>query len=327
MTFSALRCLLGICASTLLFTVSGAAVAQTYPSKPIRWVVPYPPGGGGDIAARLIAQKLPDVLGQPVLIENLSGAAGTLGTNAVAKAVPDGYTIGFGTNSTHAIVASLYAKLPYHPGKDFAPVANLVTVTNVLVVHPSVPARSVAELVEYARKNPGRLAYASAGNGSNAHLGMELFKSMTNTDILHVPYKGIGQALIDLLDGRVQIMVSNVPPVGEHIKAGKLRALATTGKARAPFMSDIPTVDESGIPGYESDAWWAAFAPVGTPAPVIERLNAAFLKVIDMADVRVKLREMGLVPSGGTPAELGQVVAADIARWAKVVEKSGARSE
>ena len=315
--------------ASLLSSLVGmdSANAQEYPTKPIRWIMPYPPGGGGDIAARLLAQKLSENIGQPVLVENRPGAAGIIGTEAAARSAPDGYTLSFGTNSTHAIVTSLYPKLPYHPANDFAPVVNLVAVTNVLVVHPGVPAKTVTELIALAKQKPAALIYASAGSGSNAHLAMELFKSMAGIDVLHTPYKGVGPALNDLLAGRVHMMISNVPPVVGHIKAGKLRAVATTGKARAPSVPDVPTVDEMGLKGYESDAWWAAFAPAGTAKPIIDKLNAEFVKVIRTPEVKARLAELGLVAIGSTPEELAATVKADINKWAKVVQQSGAKVE
>lgn len=316
-----------VCAFVGLLTTAGVALAQDYPSKPIRWVMPYPPGGGGDIVARLLAQKLSENIGHPMLVDNRPGAAGTLGTDAVAKASPDGYTLSFGTNSTHAIVASLYQNLPYDPARDFAPVTNLVAVTNVLVTHPSVAAKSVPELIALAKQKPNALVYASAGSGSNAHLSMELLKTMAGVDALHTPYKGIGPALGDLLAGRVHMMISNVPPVEGHIKNGKLRAIATTGKQRAPSMPEVPTVDEAGVKGYESDAWWAVFAPAGTPKPVIDKLNAEFVRVLRAPDVQRRLGELGLVPIGSSPEQLAATVRADIARWAAVVKKSGAKIE
>ncbi len=316
-----------VCSLVSFQAAVSVAVAQDYPVKPVRWVMPYPPGGGGDIVARLLAQKLSENIGHPVLVDNRPGAAGILGTDAVAKASPDGYTLSFGTNSTHAIVASLYQNLPYDPARDFAPVTNLVSVTNVLVTHPSVAARSVPELIALAKQKPSALIYASAGSGSNAHLSMELFKSMAGVDALHTPYKGLGPAMSDLLAGRVHMMISNVPPVEGHIKNGKLRALATTGKQRAPSMPDVPTVDEAGVKGYESDAWWAVFAPAGTSKAIIDRLNAEFIKVLRAPDVQRRLGELGLVPVGSSPEQLAATIQADIARWAAVVKKSGAKIE
>ncbi len=316
-----------LCALALTALATPPGQAQTYPERPIRWVVPYPPGGGGDILGRLLAQKLTEVLPHPVVVENRAGAAGVVGTDSVAKAPGDAYVLIFGTNVTHAIVSSLYPKLPYDPVKDFSPITNLVAVTNVLVVTPSLSASSVQELLALAKAKPGALFYASAGSGSNAHLAMEMLKSMTGADMVHTPYKGVGPAVTDLLVGRVQLMISNVPPVESHIKSGKLKALATTGNKRASSLPQLPTVAESGVPGYESDAWWAVLGPSGMPKAAVDRLNTEFVKILRAPEVRARLMSMGLEPIGGTPEQLASTIRADIVRWARVVQQSGAKLE
>lgn len=309
-----------------LFTADTVNVsAQTYPNKAIRLIVAYPPGGGADIVARILGQKLSENLGQPVVIDNRSGAAGIIGTELAAKAPPDGYTLIMGTNATHCIFVSLYQKLPYDPVKDFAPVTNVVAVTNVLVVNPSVPAKSVKELITLAKSKPGQLNYASGGSGSNAHLAVELFKIMAGIDIEHLPYKGVAPAVTDLLAGRVHMMISNMPPVVPHVKSGKLRALATTGTARSTAMPDLPTVAEAGLPGYESDLWWGVLAPAGTPKTIVTKLNSEIVKILRMPDVKERLSSMGAEPIGDVPEAFATTIKADIQKWAKVVKESGAK--
>lgn len=318
---------LALCLFGATVASGGSALAQSFPERPIKWVVPYPPGGGGDIFARFLAQKVSETIGRQVIIENRAGAAGIIGSEAVAKSAPDGYTLIFGTNVTHAIVVSLYSKLPYDAVKDFAPVSNLVAATNVLVVPPSLPVSSVGELIALAKSKPGTLNYASAGSGSNAHLAMELLKSMVGLDIVHTPYKGVGPAVTDLLAGHVQMLISNVPPVEGHIKTGKLKALASTGTARSPALPGVPTVAESGVPGYESDAWWGVLAPAGTPRPTVAKLNAEFVRALGSPDVKARLVPMGLEAIGSSPEAFATTIKADIGKWAAVVKQSGAKVE
>ena len=299
--------------------------AQGFPTRPIRMIVAYPPGGGADIVARIVAQKISEGFGQQVVVDNRGGAAGIIGTEIVARAAPDGYTVIMGTNATHGIFVSLYRKLPYDPVKDFAPVTGVVNVTNMLVINPSVPAHSVKELIEFARAKPGQLNYGSGGSGSNAHLAVELFKVMARVKMEHLPYKGIAPALTDLLAGQVQVMISNMPPVLPHVQSGKLRALAVTGAKRSAVVPDLPTVNEAGVPGYESDLWWGVLAPAGTPTPVIGKLNAAIVQVLRMPDVKERLSGMGAEPVGNTPEQFAALIKADIVKWAKVVKASGAQ--
>jgi tripartite-type tricarboxylate transporter receptor subunit TctC len=307
--------LLRYLASTLLVCLPLAAAAQAsdFPNKAIRLVVPFPPGGATDAAARLVAVKMSEHWGQPVLVDNRAGAGGNVGSDLVAKAPADGYTLVMGVTGSHAINTSLYSKMPYDPVTDFVAVSQVAVVPNVLVVHPSVPAKNLAELVALAKKEPGKLNYASLGNGTAAHLGMEMLKSEAGVDITHVPYKG-----------QVQMMVDGLPSALPHIKAGKLRAIALTSLRRAPSLPDLPTISES-YPGFYADAWSGLFAPKGTPQPVVDKLSAEVQRILKLPDVREKLAALGAEPVGSTQAEFTAHVKREIDKWAKVVKTSGAK--
>lgn len=307
--------------------VSHAALAQTYPDKPIKLVVAYPAGGGADIAARLLATRLSKDSGWKVIVENRSGAAGLIGTDSVAKAAPDGYTLIMGTNATHGIFASLYSKLPYDPIKDFSPVTNVVTVTSVLVINPAIPARSVKELVALAKARPGQLNYASGGSGSNAHLAMELFNMMAGVKTVHVPYKGLAPAVTDLVAGQTQMMISNMPPVLPFIKSGKLIALGMADPQRTAVLPDVPTIAEAALHGFKADVWWGVLAPAGTPRSIIDLLNASIRKVLDTAEFKEELVGIGAEPAGNTPEEFAATIQADVKKWAQVVKVSGAKAD
>ena len=309
----------------LLGLVFALASAQSYPTKPIRLVVPFPPGGATDILARDVAQKLTEAWGQSVIVDNRPGAGGNIGSELVAKSAPDGYTLEMGTVGTHAINASLYAKMPYDHVKDFTPVILVAGVPNVLVVNPSVPANSVAELIAYAKANPGKLNFASSGNGTSIHLSGELFKVMAGVQIMHIPYKGSTPALQDLLAGQVQMMFDNLPPSLPQIKAGKLRALAVTSLTRAPALPDVPTLSEAGLPGFEASSWFGILAPAGTPAPIVAKLNAEIAKYLATPEAKEKLAKQGANAAGGTPDDFAKHIAAETAKWAKVVKDSGAK--
>jgi len=309
----------------LLALVAALACAQTYPTKPIRLVVPFPPGGATDILARDVAQKLTEAWGQSVIVDNRPGAGGNIGSELVAKSAPDGYTLEMGTVGTHAINASLYAKMPYDHVKDFTPVILVAGVPNVLVVNPALPANSVAELIAYAKANPGKLNFASSGNGTSIHLSGELFKVMAGVQITHIPYKGSAPALQDLLSGQVQMMFDNLPPSLPQIKAGKLRALAVTSLIRAPALPDVPTLSESGLPGFEASSWFGILAPAGTPAPIVAKLNAEIAKWLATPEAKEKLAKQGANAAGGTPDDFAKHIAAETAKWAKVVKDSGAK--
>jgi tripartite-type tricarboxylate transporter receptor subunit TctC len=317
------RWMLGV----LLAAMAAIAFAQApaYPTKPIRLVVPFPAGGTTDILARAAAQKLTEAWGQPVVVDNRPGAGGNIGSELVAKAAPDGYTLEMGTVGTHAINASLYAKMPYDHVKDFVPVILVAGVPNVLVVHPSVPVNSVAELIAYAKANPGKLNFASSGSGTSIHLSGELFKVMSGVQMTHVPYKGSAPAVQDLLGGQVQLMFDNLPSALPHIKAGKLRALAVTSAQRAPVLPDVPTIAEAGLPGFEASSWFGVLAPAGTSPAIVAKLNAEIAKWLASPEAKEKLQGQGANVAGGPPEEFTKHIAAETAKWAKVVKESGAK--
>jgi tripartite-type tricarboxylate transporter receptor subunit TctC len=309
----------------LLTVVATGASAQGYPNKPIRIVVPFPAGGATDLLARAAAQKLTEAWGQPVVVDNRPGAGGNIGSELVAKAAPDGYTLEMGTVGTHAINASLYAKMPYDHVKDFAPVILVASVPNVLVVNPALPVNSVAELIAYGKANPGKLNFASSGNGTSIHLSGELFKVMAGVQMTHVPYKGSAPALQDLIAGQVQLMFDNLPPSLPQIKGGKLRALAVTSAVRAPALPDVPTVAEAGLPGFEASSWFGILAPAGTPPEVIARLNAEIAKWLASPEAKEKMLALGANAIGGTPEDFAKHIAAETAKWQRVVKASGAK--
>jgi tripartite-type tricarboxylate transporter receptor subunit TctC len=313
-------------ASTLLVCLPLVAAAQAgdFPNRAIRIVVPFPPGGATDAAARLVAVKMGEHWGQPVVVDNRAGAGGNVGSDLVAKAPADGYTLVMGVTGSHAINTSLYSRMPYDPVTDFIAISQVAVVPNVLVVHPSVPAKTLAELVALAKKEPGKLNYASLGNGTAAHLGMEMLKSEAGVDITHVPYKGSAPAVSDLLAGQVQMMVDGLPSALPHVKAGKLRAIALTSLRRAPSLAELPTIAET-YPGFYADAWSGLFAPRGTPQPVVDKLSAEVQRILRLPDVREKLTALGAQPVGSTQAEFTAHVKREIDKWAKVVKTSGAK--
>ncbi|KTQ88161.1 ABC transporter substrate-binding protein [Aureimonas ureilytica] len=314
--------------AALVATFTAAPVwAQDFPSKPVTLVVPFAAGGSTDLVARTVAQAMSTHLGQQVLVDNKGGAGGNLGASFVAKAAPDGYTILMGTIATHALSASLYAKPPFDPVKDFTPVAWLVTVPNVLTVNKDYPAKDVKELIARLKEKPGEELYSSSGNGTPLHLSGELFKSMAGVDMVHVPYQGSGPALVDAISGAVPINFDNLPSSTEHIRAGTLRALAVTTKTRAPNFPDIPTMEEAGVPGYETNTWNALFAPAGTPPNVVAKLNEAANAALKDEAVAKRLTEVGATEVGGSPEKLAEHVKTEIARWKPVIEASGARIE
>src|SRR4051812_9792078 len=311
----------------LALVVSQATLAQAWPNRPVRLIVPFAAGAGiNDIMARLVGQHLGAGLGQPVVIENRAGAGGIAGTEAAAKAVPDGYTF-LMTNVSLVTSAFLYAGLPYDPQKDFVPVTLVATSPLMLVVHPSVAAKSVQELVALAKANPGKLTFGSGGVGSTPHLSVELFKSAAGIDAVHVPYKGGAPALNDLVGGQLSFMIENVPGTMPFVKAGKLRALAITSAERSPLEPALPTMAESGVPGYEVLGWQGVFAVAGTPPEIVARLQGEVGKVLRLPEVRERLAALGAEPVGSTPAEFGAFVRAENARWGRIIREKGIRSE
>lgn len=299
------------------------AWAQEWPARPIRLIVPFAAGGSSDTVSRLLAQKLTASLGQQVVLENRAGAGGNIGMDAAAKAAPDGYTFLFAAGSA-AINPSLYDKLPFDPLKDLVPVSHVCHVNGILVVHPNVPARTLKDFIDLARSRPDAINYASAGAGTVPHLAGEMFKSMARVNLTHVPYKGSGPALQDLLGGQVQAMFANMPGTLQHVKADKLRVLAVTGARRSPLLPDVPAIAEL-IPGYSASTWFGVFAPAGTPAAIIGRVNAEIGKALAAPDLLATLRAEGAEPVGGSPEQFGQFFREEVARWAPVVKASGAR--
>jgi len=302
-----------------------SAQAQSYPNKPIRLICPFPPGGAVDIASRSVAQALSQQLGQPVTVDNRPGAGGNIGAEIVAKAAPDGYTLLMATSNILAINPALYSKVPFDSLKDFAPVSMVVSLNNVLVLNPNVPYKSVQEVIAAARAQPGKLTYASSGNGTSIHLSGELFKSMAGVDMLHIPYKGSAPAVTDLLAGQVNMMFDNIPSSLPHIKAGKLRALAVTGSKRASSLPDLPTIAEAAIPGYESYVWFGVVAPAGTPPEVIKRLNAELAKAAVTPEFRDRLTGQGYDVLSTSPEQMTASIRSEMAKWGKIVKASGAK--
>jgi len=300
-----------------------AHAQSDYPTRPVTLVVPFPAGGSTDLVARLIAARMVSELGQQIVIDNRGGAGGNIGSAVVAKANPDGYTILMGTVATHALNPALYKKMPYDAVKDFTPISLLALIPNVLVVTPNFPAKNVKELIEMVKAKPGEYSYASSGNGTPLHLSGELFKKMAGVDMIHVPYKGAGPALVDVMAGHVPIMFDNLPPSLEQIRAGKLRGLAVTTKERVPSLPDVPTIAET-LPGYETYSWNAFFAPAGTPKEIVAKLNAASLKALADPEVSSRLKDLSATPVGSTPEELAAHVKTELAKWAPVVRDSGA---
>ena len=303
---------------------SASALAQPYPSKPVRIIVNFPAGGVADVYARIIGAKVQEAWGQPVVIENRTGAGGNIGAEAVAKSPPDGYTLNMSAIGPHAVNVSLFSKLPYDPVKDFAAVALVLEAEGLLVVHPSVPANSVAELITYARANPGKLTFASAGTGTASHLAGELFKTMAKVDMTHVPYKGNVPAITDLLAGQTSLLFATMPTVLPHAKTGKLRALATIGAERSRAAAELPTVAET-LPGFEVNNWIGLFAPAGTPTPIVQRWNAEVLRIMQLAEIQARLPVEGARFAPNSPEQFAQFVKSEIAKWASVVKASGAR--
>lgn len=306
---------------------AGSAWAQEYPTRPIRWIVPFSPGGPSDIIGRIFAQKLADTLGRQVVVDNRGGATGIIACEIAARSAPDGYTILQGSGSTLTVNPTLHAKLPYDPQRDFRLVTQLVATPNVLVVHPSVPARSVKEMVAYAKSQPGKLSFASGGTGTSNHLSSEMLKFYAGLDIVHVPFKGTGPALTSVLGGQVQMMFSNMLPAMPHVRAGRLHGLAVTSAQRSPAAPDIPTVAESGIADFETTSWHGVVVPAGTPEPIVRRLYTELSRIARQPDVADRFASDGTRVVASTPEAFAALVKSETVRWAKVLKAAGIKAE
>ena len=313
-------------AVALLLALPATVLAQAWPSKPIRVVVPFPAGGGIDTVARIVVPKMSEALGQPMVIDNRSGAGGTVGTEVVARATPDGHVL-LATFASHSMNATLYRDLSYDTEKAFAPISLIATVPNILIVHPSLPAKTVGDLVALARKRPGDINYASVGNGTPAHLSAELFNLMAGVRMTHIPYKGAAASIIGMITGETQLTFTTVLIALPHVKAGKLRPLAVATLARTPLLPEVPTVDQSGLKGYESIAWYGLLAPAGTPGPVVDRLNAELVRSVQTPEVRDNLLRQGTEIVASSPARFAQVIREDIVKWTKVVKAAAVKPD
>lgn len=314
-----------LAAAASLAAIPAAQANDAYPAKPIRMVVGFPSGGAPDILARIFSEKFS--LGQPVIVDNKPGAGGNIGAETVARSAPDGYTLALGTVGTHSINGALYSKMPYDMVKDFTPVILLASTPNVLVVHPSVPAKNVQELIALAKAKPGQLTFGTPGIGTSLHVAGELFNTMAGTKIEHVPYKGRAMAIPDLLGGHITMMFDNLPSALPVVKEGKLRALGVTSAHRSASAPDIPTIAEQGLPGYEATSWFAVFVPAHTPKEIVVKLNAEMNRIFTQPDVQAKLKTLGLDPVLGTPEKLAEYQRSEITKWAKVVKNSGAKAD
>lgn len=316
-----LSCIL--CASVLAVAVP--AFAQGFPAKPIRLILPYPPGGGSDTIARPFARKMSENIGQQVIVDNRGGAGGNIGMEAAARSAPDGYTVVMGLTAQLAVNPGLYQKLPYDPVRDFEPITLLANGAYLLVAHPSLPVKSLKDVIAIAKKRPGELFYASSGNGSGAHLASELLNTMAGIRIVHVPYKGGGPALVDTISGQTQLLFATPIASAGHLQAGRLRAIAVSTTKRVNSMPDVPTIAESGVPGFDAGVWYGMLAPKGTPRDIITRLNEEFRKVLGDPEIRNFLTKSAVEPDGGTPEELGKYMRSELAKWAKVVKAANIR--
>jgi tripartite-type tricarboxylate transporter receptor subunit TctC len=315
-----------LCAAMVALPGGGAWAQSGYPVKPVRLVVPSSPGGGTDITARILAPRLTEALGQQVVVENRAGAGTMIGTELVAKSPPDGYTLLMGL-STLAINPAMYKKVPYDSLRDFAPISQIISAPNMLVVHPSIPAKTVKELIAFARPRPGQLNYASAGHGTNPHLSMELFLSMTGLKVVHIPYKGLGPGMVDLVAGHVGLATATMLTGLPHIKSGRLRCLGTTGAKRAAVLPDQPTVAEAGVPGYEASQWYGVLAPAQTPKEIITRLHAELARILRAPDMRERLAADGTDPVGNSPDEFARYIKSELTKWGKVARDAGIKPE
>ena len=313
--------------AALAACIASGALAQGYPSKPVRMVVGFSPGGGTDILARIVAQKLSDAWGQSVVVENRPGASATIGAALVAKAPPDGYTLAMGQLTPNAIAPALIKDLSYDAVKDFVPIILVGTSPNVLVVNPALPAKTVAELIAHAKSSPGKLTYASSGAGSLQHIAAELFKSNAQVEIRHIPFKGSGQAVIDLMSGQVDMNFDSIPAVIQHVKSGKLRAIAVTSAKRASGLPDIPTIAEGGIPGYDLTTWWGLFAPAGTPPEIVAKIHRDTLAALQNAELKERFAGLSVDPGGGSSRDFADYVRQEIAKYDRIVKQVNIKAE
>jgi tripartite-type tricarboxylate transporter receptor subunit TctC len=317
-----LRC----CVAALAGLAALNAAAADYPARPVRLIVAFAPGGSVDVVARLLAQKLGDRWKQQVVVDNRPGAGGNVSAEIAARAQPDGHTL-YMTSAALVVNPSLYSSVPYDPVRDFAPISLVGTVQSVLVAHPAVPAKSVKELIALAKSRPGQINYGSTGSGTSGHLVMELFRSMAGIDLVHVPYKAIGQTYADLLSGQVSLFFPTAPGALPHLQAGRIRALAVAGARRSPALPGVPTVAESGVPGFDAGTWYPLLAPARTPRPIVDSIHREFVQVLNLPDIRERLTASGIEIVGSTPDELARHIRAEIPKWAKVVKQSGARAD
>jgi tripartite-type tricarboxylate transporter receptor subunit TctC len=309
----------------LLLAFAATANAQNYPNKPLRYIVPFPPGGFNDTLARILGAELPKALGQPVIVDNRPGGNTIIGTELAAKSPPDGYTL-YGAALPFSVIQSLY-KTSFDVTKDFAPITLAGVTPNLLVANPGVPFNDVKGLLAYARANPGKLNYASTGNGTSNHLSFELFKAMTKTNVVHVAYKGSAPAVTDLIAGQVQVMFDNTPNVLPHVRAGKLKGLAVSSKARSPFAPDMPTVDEAGVPGYDVTVWFGVLTVAGTPPDIVQRLNREMVKVLTSPEIKERISKSGVDVVAGSPEQFSGFLRSEVARWAKVIKEAGIKAD
>jgi tripartite-type tricarboxylate transporter receptor subunit TctC len=314
-------------AAALVMCAASGAYAQTYPSKPIRFVVPFAAGGGSDLVARTVAAKITEALGQAVVVDNRAGAAGTIGADIAAKSPPDGHTLLLGSNGPLAINPSLYTKLPYDAARDFSPISLVTIMPFLLVTHPSLPVKSVKELVTLAKSKPGQLNYGSPGSGSTTHLANELLKSMTGMQITHVPYKGVAPAATDLISGQVQMMSGDLSTLLPHVRSGRMRAIAVTAARRSSLLPEMPTVAESGVPGYEVSGWFGVLVPAATPQAIVERLNVAIVKGLAASDARERLGAFGGEVAVGTPEQFAAHIRTEAAKWSELIKALGLKGE
>ena len=305
---------------TALAAAGSVFAADVYPARPIRIIVAYTPAGTTDILARIIGQKMTESWGQPVIVENRPGAAGNIGTELAAKSTPDGYTLLMGTAGTHGINVNLYRNLNWHSLRSFAPISLVAMVPNIMVVNNAVPVKNVKELIAYAKANPGKINYGSPGNGSTAHLSMELFKAMTGTNMAHIPYKGSAGVLADVMGGQISVTIDNMPVYLPQVKAGKIRALAVSPAKRSSAAPELPTIAESGVPGYDSGAWFGLLAPAGTPKDIVDRLATETQRILKLPDIAERISGLGAEVVGGTPAQFAAHIKSEIAKWAKVIK-------